>query len=1117
MLRARFKGGRMLGFGRRFSVLGGRFRRPALCVSLCAAVSIVAPVAAQVTNPPQTASGSDWSRIDYGSLVDRRQLSHSGESVGALLSRLAANPSDLTALTLLDPLLEPYAFVLPDAVDSAEPVAGSPLVEVGSLWQAAEAQPAWVELLRARHYLVESDGQGRLRVFLPAADPTGRATSAEAVRQAAAKAWPVLRHVFAAERKRLAQRRGEALEGQALGVEFRVYRHRLAESVFLLGAERLSVEVTDTRSAGRRRPLELTEIEQFLNSNLRLEGARLERDGTLRLLGSRVESVPTLLGRPVDLSDLAVAYRAVFHGGLAEPYMSLDRGYSPQTSIVNYGGRLRDTALGWISLLCDVRFKTFSQGLGIAEGRDLREEMRARIPSFHTHLERFAAHPAAQGLMSQHTRLWFYPDSVDLTVSAQNDLLAFRRVRMSASSERLADRSTAAAPGAVPPWTRATVNAINQHYDELAGLFSELGDLDQVVRLLSLFTWLKHAQSLGLATPELGALLALELPPLTTPRTYPQLLAFNALPPEETGGEVIVFDRVPVGEALARLEPASGRPLPARRRLARAMAGLDPADRQNSALIEEVARARPENLDDDTLDRLAFRAERLRMHQTVLSTLAPGPREQVAARFRAGEKLRIFSVGIGGLDLGMGQALANARSRSVGLVGVGAGGSLAASTRTGPGVTVSSSRPPASEPREAWRQDPAPLPELLLPEHGAATAKSSTAAAGGQHWIESGTQTEPPKQRWLRLVYGADGPEPRTRMIVLDDKGRTARIERLENGRLLSYRMQGAADKGWKAVAVARDGAAASSTVAQSSTRLPSGLATLELQPTTRSDRTAVGAEPPAVSVRLSAGGTTAGSPLTADFPRSLLQRVVTGRVADLTPNRPLSGFAPLPERLGQVETVMCLALPAQRQPPWEFGAAEVVGEEDPIRLCSALRDWWTDAASGAVQRGAVVGTDPERAMLRWLAAPRPAAATLVLPASGLLQSAGSLREELEKAWQAGPVVGDLSEAPQGDLVVLISADPPGLFAARLRELARSPALEGKLLAAWSLSGPVRQDLPASLLAEGKLAGLGLAEAGVVERRQVVDSLGALSRALAAAGESDPRVERLPGPFTWFF
>jgi hypothetical protein len=355
-------------------------------------------------------------------------------------------------------------------------------------------------------------------------------------------------------------------------------------------------------------------------------------------------------------------------------------------------------------------------------------------------------------------------------------------------------------------------------------------------------------------------------------------------------------------------------------------------------------------------------------------------------------------------------------------------------------------------------------------------------------------------------------------MITLDDQGRAAAVERLEQGRLLSYRMQRGANGAWRAVTVPRAGVAEPIATTRPGAQLPSGLATLELQPTTAPDAATIRAEAPAVRVRLAAAGTTAaGSPLTADFPRPLLQRVVTGRVADLTPGRPLSGFDALPERLGQVDTVMCLVLPAQRRPPWEIGPVDIVGEEDPIRLCSSLRDWWTDGAGERVRRGAVVGTEPEAATLRWLAAPRPAAATLVLPADGFPPSVGALRTELAQVWKAGSIVNDLAEAPPGELVVLISAEPPGLFAARLRELARSPVLQDKLLAAWSVSGPVRQDLPASLLAEGKLAGLGLAGAGVVQRREIVTSLDAFSRALADARESPLRVEFLPGPFTWFF
>ena len=252
----------------------------------------------------------------------------------------------------------------------------------------------------------------------------------------------------------------------------------------------------------------------------------------------------------MELADLAVAYRAVSHGGLAEPYMSLDKGYWPQTSVVNYGGRLRDTALGMVSLLCDIRFKTFSQGIDIRTGSDLRETVRGRLSGFMTHLEHLAYDERSARAATQQTRLWFYPDKVDLTVSAQGDVLVLRKVRMSAASERFEAGSPAA--GEVPPWTQATVDAINGEYDLLASFFPEMADLDNVVRLLSLFTWLRHIEAGGYLVPELDSLLAVELPEQPTPRTFPQLLAFNALPQPGTDGAVEVLERLDVVEGLDR-------------------------------------------------------------------------------------------------------------------------------------------------------------------------------------------------------------------------------------------------------------------------------------------------------------------------------------------------------------------------------------------------------------------------------------------------------------------------------------------------------------------------------------------------------------------------------------
>ena len=127
---------------------------------------------------------------------------------------------------MLDPLLEPYAFVLPDAIDSREAPGERPWIEVGGLWPPGSAHPAWVELVRSRRYLVESDGAGRLRAFLPwSTDPSNQELpqrpGAEASAEAWRAAWPILRHLLAAERRRLA---GDG-ELPALRVEVRAYRH----------------------------------------------------------------------------------------------------------------------------------------------------------------------------------------------------------------------------------------------------------------------------------------------------------------------------------------------------------------------------------------------------------------------------------------------------------------------------------------------------------------------------------------------------------------------------------------------------------------------------------------------------------------------------------------------------------------------------------------------------------------------------------------------------------------------------------------------------------------------------------------------------------------------------
>ena len=571
---------------------------------------------------PTSAKNGGWVSVDYSSLLDRRRLTHSGESVGELLERLAGRSlpppgeriPDRMAHMLLEPLLEPYAFVLPDALDSLQAAPDPPMVEIGSLWQPGEAQPGWAELLRSRRFVVESDGAGRLRLFLPlpaasagavtaalsGSGATGNLPDSTAAAEAAYRdAWPVLRHAFAAERRRLAQRAGSAAAsapdaaGAAqppLQVEVRGYVHVPEKSVFQLGTGAFTTTVTDTAASTGRGPADLAAWQSFLERGQQLEGGRLTSDGRLKLLGSDADVKPSLLGQPITLADLAVAHRAIFHGGLAEPYMSLDPWYSPQTAQVNYGGRLQDTSLGLVSLLSDVRFKTFSLGMDIVLARDERERIRRSLPGFFTHMERFAADAGSRDILGQQTRFWFYPDTVELALSEQGDMLAIRRARLSAASERLGQElmtapGASAAAASDPQWTVKTIASINAGYDTLSGLFPELADLDQVARLLSLFTWLRQAAADGLPVPDLDTLLALELPARPTPRMFPMLLTHNTLRHGAAATSVDVVDRAPVGVGLDQLFPMNGNPLPAPTRLSRALAALDPQKADAAAVL----------------------------------------------------------------------------------------------------------------------------------------------------------------------------------------------------------------------------------------------------------------------------------------------------------------------------------------------------------------------------------------------------------------------------------------------------------------------------------------------------------------------------------------------------
>jgi hypothetical protein len=1112
----------------------------ALVAALCggAAAKIVGHPGKGVPSGPDNAAtaaaGLRWLRVEYGALIDRRELTHSGEPVGVVLDRLGGRGlpaegerhGDATAYALLDPLLEPYAFVLPDALDSLEPPSDPPLVEIGGLWEAGEEQPAWAELCRARKLILESDGTGHLRALLPARalealpydDAAPAVDPASAAHQAWDEAWPVLRHALGAERRRLErERRGAA---PPLEVEVHAYRHLLSRGAFVLGAIPWRTTITDTGPSGLAAPLDLEALRSILEQGRAIEGARLEPSGRIRWMTGRPDSPPSILGRAPTLADLAVAYRAVAWGGSGEPYMSLDRATAPHVAEVNYGGRLRDTALGMVSLLSDVRFKTMSVGIDLLGAGDIRASIRDSMPDFRTHLERFASDPAASGVVDQQTRFWFYPDDVDVVLSPQFDLFAFRKARMTAASERVTGGATGQPD---PPWTRDTVAFVNNRHDAWAALFPEIGELDTAARYLAVFTWLSAARSKGLAIPDADVLLALTLPSVPTPRRFPELLSFNALPAAGGQGVVDVFDRTAVGRALDRLEPRDGRPLSPARGFARAKASLDRRipDEAAAAAAMDAAGAQA---DDVTLDLLSYRAERLRMHERVLATLDAQDRGKIAARREHEPSLRVFSVGIGGIDLGMKAALARATSAGVRLamtaVPPAGGAGAVAAARPQPAPAASA----AANTNRTPAEDAALLPKTMLPDHGLGTEaqRTTTVLPEGRGILVARdlpgaevargvvTTVEGGKIAWQEVRLDDEGPEARVRFRLGDPAGRPPSFVRVEDGRYIAYRFE--RDAGTlRAVPgpvslpdpVRAIVAPEPPDPASGPAQVPDGLALLSISGGA-AGAPGSAAEASSLRLRVRAGG----RDVSADVRRGVLERLVVGREADLLPGRPLPAFTPAKQMLGSDGTLMVMAGASEGRPPWGGPVAERPGEEDAARVARALDVWWRqDAGSGAER--AVVGTDAAESPARWAAAAvQDGRVDIVAPADAFPAGAEALRARL---------TGAVERPGLARLVVLVSAEPPGLLGRRLRALARDPAMSGRALAVLNLGGALRGDLPWSLLHEGNLSALGVHEAGPIGLAAAVDEVLAWVRSAEMPGAQGRRPESIPGPMTWYY
>jgi hypothetical protein len=492
-----------------------RTRRGPTCAALLA---LLAATATPGVAPARPAPEPAWVRISYRELLDPKALTHSGDKLADAL-RKRGNRGEL------QPFLDPYSSLLGYAVQMLAGADPAPQASLAEPYPAGAAQPAWAALLRAGRYAVSTDGQGRARVFVPGDDP----------RAAYRRAYPLLRHPLGAA----------LVPGVPLDVEVYAYRNDYAAAELRLNPRPYRFRARAFPPQGRA--LDLAELEAFFRQGGRLEGAELEPGGGLVLFASRQEQ-QRLGGEAISLADLAVAYRAVFHAGDAEVFVSLDPSPDPTLAAVNFGGLLEDTRIGAAVLAADVRFKTVCTGLDPGTFEDVREKTRRAVPSFMTNAERRFSTDATPGLSQWvFARYWYYPDSCGVESDDDDRLAAITRDQLTADVERLE-------PGAgtarrkrppLPAYFRQNIRELNQNYARYAAVFPEYRDLSSAARLMALAAWLGRVRPEGL---DLDGLLAVTLPPGHTPRTVPQLLSAEILespgPEPRVPGQVLRSTRV---------------------------------------------------------------------------------------------------------------------------------------------------------------------------------------------------------------------------------------------------------------------------------------------------------------------------------------------------------------------------------------------------------------------------------------------------------------------------------------------------------------------------------------------------------------------------------------------
>ena len=476
-----------------------------------------APPTPYVMTKNTAVSSPAWQTISYADLLDKEAIVRTGQRLGLVLH-------DGSMRNAVQPFVDHYSKLLPDAIEFIKGPDRTPCHSVLDFFSQTGRQPAWVAILRGGRIHIVTDDNNHAKVFLLGDDP----------QQAYSQNYSVVRHCLSML--------SDVAKGE-ITVDVFAYHNDYGDAELRLNSKPYSFRANAFEP--RNQIVDLEALSAFLAERPEIQGAQLKKGQGLILYGNEGPK-PTIAGHPVELSDLAVAYRAVFHAGDNEAFVSLDPNNDPTKVRVNFGGFLENTRLGSVVLEADKRFKTISSGLDPISFRDLRNFTRNHVPSFLSTSER--SFLSGEQLATNKwigTRFWYYPDAIGVDSDLNWEYAVLTNPRFTADAERSRedfgsrDEFELKKQNTLSQSIRESIAHLNENYDQYAQAFPEIMELSTVARLMGLCSWLFKAKPNWL---DLDELLEVELPACETEIERTQLITVSLF--SYPGSEKLARDRV---------------------------------------------------------------------------------------------------------------------------------------------------------------------------------------------------------------------------------------------------------------------------------------------------------------------------------------------------------------------------------------------------------------------------------------------------------------------------------------------------------------------------------------------------------------------------------------------